>query len=401
MKLVLPRVVLGNRGDIASRWGIINGLHHVGIKDVSVFCDSSNNVPRIYYPLYRYGKLRNLIFTNEGRKVLKSSDTVLWAGGHDFQDDSSLLKIVYLWVIFRIFHVLRLRIWCFSQGAGPINTSVGTMIVRSILKMVDIFIARDSGSLRLLQDIYPQGKYMFAHDGIFMPGLENALLDSDFELSRDFQNIFSNKGQLVVGFNIRMWFHFNSSILPYQVSKNSYKRRSKELMKEVVDASCETISKIRRIHNAKVVLISAYQPGVVSWEDDIPWLKQIKWNFQKDSEVILLDTQFSMPNYFKMMSLFDLVIAMRLHSALTALRFGVPSINLSYTLKGHDILNDLGLDDYVVSIEDFLRSPSIVLKKAQKIINEYNRHQDKVNNAVARAIAVNELVLKNLFAEFK
>ena len=87
MKFVLPRVVLGNRGDITSRWGIIKGLVSLGLKDVSVFADSPGNVPDAPYSLYAYGKLHNLLLTREGRKALKDSDTVIWAGGHDLQDD--------------------------------------------------------------------------------------------------------------------------------------------------------------------------------------------------------------------------------------------------------------------------------------------------------------------------
>jgi len=397
LKFVLPRVVRGNRGDIASRWGIINGLFCLGLEDVSIFCDSPKNVPLTPYPLYSYGKLHNLVFTSEGRKALKASDTVLWVGGHDIQDDSSLMKITYLWVFFRIFRVMGLRVWCLFQGVGPINTSVGRLIARGVLKVIDLFVARDSGSLQLLQEIYPRGKYIYAHDGIFMPDFEKVLPKSKIELSSDFINIFSNKDNIVIGFNIRMWFHFNSSLLPYHLRKKAYKNRSKKSMKELIASSCEVISKLRKIYNTKIVLISAYQPGVVSWEDDIPWLKQIKNSFHEDSEVILLDSQMTMPDYYKMMSSFDLVIAMRLHSTLTALRFGVPGINLSYTLKGHNILANMGLGDHVVSIEDFLISPESVLEKTKNILNNYDYHQKKNNEAVAAAIQLNASVMKDIF----
>jgi polysaccharide pyruvyl transferase WcaK-like protein len=49
---------------------------------------------------------------------------------------------------------------------------------------------------------------------------------------------------------------------------------------------------------------------------------------------------------------------MRLHSALAAIRLGVPAVHLAYTLKGHDIFAALGLADYVVAVEQFLQTPS-------------------------------------------
>jgi polysaccharide pyruvyl transferase WcaK-like protein len=88
---------------------------------------------------------------------------------------------------------------------------------------------------------------------------------------------------------------------------------------------------------------------------------------------------------------------MRLHSTLTALRFGVPGINLSYTLKGHNILANMGLGDHVVSIEDFLISPESVLEKTKNILNNYDYHQKKNNEAVAAAIQLNASVMKDIF----
>jgi polysaccharide pyruvyl transferase WcaK-like protein len=388
--------VLGNQGDIASRWGIVNALHLLGLDNVSIFCDSPKNVPPTPYPLYSYGKLRNLLFTQEGRKAIKASDTVFWAGGLDLQDDSSLMKVIYLWVIFRVFHFMGLRIWCFLQGAGPLNSLLGRKFARGVLKSVDLFVARDSGSLKLLQEIYPRGNYMCAHDGIFLPGLENSMIESQFYTSNEFKNIFSNKSNPVIGFNIRMWFHFNSGLLPYQFNQKAYQRRSKEPMKKLVASSCDLISKLRETHHAKVVLLSGYQPGIVPWEDDAPWLAQIKNHFQDDADVILLDSPMTTQDYFKMMSSFDIVIAMRLHTVLVALRFGVPGINLSYTLKGSDILTDMDLEDYAIDIDDFLRSPDYILEKVKDIADNMSRSRDKIRKSVTAAIEKNEMILKHL-----
>lgn len=397
MKLVLPRVVLGNRGDIASRWGIINALYRLGLEEISIFCDSPENVPPTPYPNFSYGKLRNLLLTREGKDAIKSAEMVFWAGGLDLQDDSSLVKVIYLWVIFRVFRLMGLRIWCFLQGVGPLNTSLGRSFARGVLKVVDLFVARDSGSLKLLQEIYPQGNYLYAHDGIFMPGLENALTEPLLDKMKEFQSLFTNKNNLVVGFNIRLWFHFKYDLLPYQLNQKAYQRRSKESMKRLVDSSCELISKLRETYHVKVVLLSGYQPGAVPWEDDAPWLEQIKKHFPDDPDVVLVDDPLPMQDYFAMMSLFDIVIAMRLHSTLSAFRFGVPGINISYTHKGHNILADMDLEDYVISVDDFLQSPGIVLEKVKDIVNNREKNQERIQKAVSVAIEKNELILKDLF----
>jgi polysaccharide pyruvyl transferase WcaK-like protein len=393
-KLVLPRVILGNRGDIASRWGIINALHRSGLEDVSIFCDSLENIPPVPYPTFPYGKLRNLIFTREGSKAIKGANIVLWAAGLDMQDDSSLLKLIYLWMLFWIFRFLGLRIWCFLQGAGPIETRAGRKIARGVLKKVDRFVARDTGSLKLMGEIYPDGNYSCAYDGVFLRGLET---DPELVKSGKFRPVFANRPNLLIGFNVRMWFHFNSSLLPYEFNRQAYEKRARESMDELVETSGEAIAQLRERFDARVVLLSGYQPGVVPWEDDLPWLAQIKNECADDSEVVLIDAPMSMPAYFTLMSSLDLMIGMRLHTVLTAIRFGVPSINLSYTLKGSSILSDLGLGDCALGLVDFMRSPKALMEKVAGMVSDMAGNRERVASAAATAIEENERALRYLF----
>ena len=48
----------------------------------------------------------------------------------------------------------------------------------------------------------------------------------------------------------------------------------------------------------------------------------------------------------------DTIIGMRLHSCLLALMCGVPAISISYLPKCSDIMNDLGLSDFVIDVKD-------------------------------------------------
>jgi len=392
-KLVLPRVIVGNRGDIASRWGIINALHRLGLEDVSIFCDTPENLPPTPYQIFPYGKLRNLLLTREGWKAIKGADVALWAGGLDLQDDSSLSKLIYLWILFRVFRLLGLRIWCLLQGAGPLETRIGRKIARGVLRKVDRFVARDPGSTKLLDEIYPDGNISCAHDGIFLPGLE---IDPELVKSDKFQPVFANRPNLLIGFNIRLWFHFNSSLLPYEYNQQAYQKRAREPMHELVEASCGVIVQLRERFGARVVLLSGYQPGVVPWEDDLPWLAQIK-NKCPDSDVVLIDTPLSMPAYFALLSSLDLIIGMRLHTVLTAIRFGVPSINLSYTLKGSSILSDLGLGDFALGLVDFMHSPNVLIEKVAGMVSDMAGNRERVKTAVTAAIEENERILRDLF----
>ena len=154
--------------------------------------------------------------------------------------------------------------------------------------------------------------------------------------------------------------------------------QSQEKMDQLIHSMAELIGKIRKDYNARILLISAYQPDVVPWEDDLPWLDQLKKHFKEDGGVLLTDKPLSMPQYYALMSRLDVMIGMRLHSSLIALRMGVPSLNISYTLKGRDILEYMGLGKNVVDLNDFLNDPSTAYNRFCEVMANLDRERLEV-----------------------
>ncbi len=392
MKPILPRVIYGNLGDLASRWGVLRALHQLGVDDVTVFRNLEIDVPALPFRALDYRPLRNLRLDRAARDAFRRADTVLWAVGLDLQDDSSLVRMMVLWAAFRLYRALGLKIVCLFQGAGPVTTRAGRVVARSVLSQVDAFVARDPGTYALIEKLNPRTNRVLAHDAIFLPGFEE-------DVGRDGIPSLQTDGRPVIGINIRQWFHFASSILPYQFSREKYRQRSEARMQELIRSTTELIASLRARQRARVLLISAYQKDVLPWEDDLPWLERVKANFADDDEVQLVNMAVTMPEYYDLMSRLDLMIGMRLHSSLVALRFGVPSINLSYTLKGGDILRHLGLPDSVADLKGFIESPKDVLARAESMLADREAEAAKVRAAVAKAIEVNmdglKEVLKN------
>lgn len=398
MKFILPRTILGNRGDIASRWGVLRALHGLGIQDVTVYTRSLEDIPSsLFYRTVPYRPMRNLFPGERHWNRLREADIVLWTVGLDMQDDSSLTKLMYLWTTFRLYRQFGLRVWCLFQGAGPISTKLGRWLAKSVLREVDMFIARDPGTYNLISQISPDTKCILAHDAIFLPGFEDDLsLVNSSELNY-IDKIFSTDRRPVVGINIRQWFHFVSSILPYQFSQGAYKKRSREKMSHLIQASISLIKMLRTREDVKVVLVSAYQPDIVPWEDDLPWLIKLKTAFDDDENVFLMNEAISMPLYYILMSRLNLMIGMRLHSSLIAMRFGVPSLNLSYTLKGRDILRHLGLSEYVADLQAFMDNPEELFNRVISLLRNNHHERWKVEQSVGNAIDQNMDILKSMF----
>ena len=355
MKFIIPRVIFGNRGDLGSRWGVLAALKDLGLENVVVFRKYPEDVPNFGFTSLPYGKARNLVLPPGYWKYFKNSNVILWAVGLDLQDDSSLAKLFYLWVIFSLYRLAGMKIYCLFQGAGPLKTRPGRWLAARALSQVSLFIARDPGTYSLIGNISPGTKKILAHDAIFLPGFEQEVSGISVDEKQLVDDYIGDKsGGPVVGINIRQWFHLNSRILPYQMNQAAYVNQSQEKMDQLIHSMAELIGKIRKDYNARILLISAYQPDVVPWEDDLPWLEQLAKHFNEDDGVILTDKPLSMPQYYALMSRLDVMIGMRLHSSLIALRMGVPSLNISYTLKGRDILEYMGLGKNVVDLKDFL-----------------------------------------------
>ncbi len=393
MKVLLPRAIKGNRGDLASRWFMLEALRSYQHLEPIVFSYLPEDIPT-GIKRYPYGPLRNLLPTLKSWRDVWSAQKVCWAVGLDMQDDSSLVKLLYLWIVFTLYSLSGKEIWCCFQGAGPITTSVGRWLMKRILNRVKIFVARDPYSQHLVKTFATKTQVLLGHDAIFLPRQEG-YSTGNLENRSLLAELFSTE-RPVIGFNLRQWFHFSSSWLPYQFAQKRYRARSLPQMQVLVNKSIEVISTLRSKYNARVVLISAYQPSIEPWEDDLTWLAKVKVAFGTDEEVILLKEKLSMPLYFELMSRLTLTIGMRLHTTLLALRHGVPSLNLNYTLKGRAIVEYLGLSDYVIDLGDFLHSSEPVLQWVEKILPSREEQSKRINALVEVAITQNQALLDEL-----
>ncbi|HAF60932.1 MAG TPA: hypothetical protein DCK95_01240 [Anaerolineaceae bacterium] len=397
-KILLPRVIYGNRGDILSRWGLLNGLLSLGQRDIKVFAHLPGDLPNEFCnTFYPYGKYHNLLLSHDARKALHESDRILWGGGLDLTDESSKAKLLYLSVLFSRYRKLGKQIDCVFQGAGPIVTSTGKVLTRQILNKTNHFIARDEYTLNLLHTINPATKLTLAGDAIFMPGFEDQINEHDQPSA--IVPFVPPEGQLLVAINIRRWFHFSSDLIPFQLAKKRYENRGQQEMDRLVQIYVDLARKLRREYDARVLLVSAYNPGVFSWEDDMPWLQKIKTAFPLDDDVCLLDENLDMLDYLSLMSKVDMAISMRLHSSLTALRFGNPAVNISYSPKGVYVFNTLGLGDHAVEINTAMQQPDRIWQEVQLVLSNLSVEKQKVRIGVASLIEKNMDVLGSLFME--
>lgn len=400
MSWIVPRVIRGNRGDIASRYRILAELEAIGVPVSAVFATRASHVPpRMRNKLLPYGPLYNLWPRVAGIAALRASSVVVWTGGLDLQDDSSLLKLVHTWIAFASYRLSGLRILLAMQGAGPLTTRAGRWLAARVLGLVEIALVRDRQTYELLAGLMPKNRLRWAADGIFLGSLEpGATPDTCGETSVPAPvQIRDRAVDPVVGLNVRLWFHFVNSWVPYHLARDRYLARAEAPMSELISALVSLVRHLRERWQARVVLISMYEPGVEPWEDDQPWLDRIKDAFADDAEVRSVSEDLPIGDLTRLMGSFDLMIGTRLHSTLIALREGVPAVHISYTDKGSAIYADLGLKDWVVDIDAVLRSPAALITLADRVLADSSARQ-RVRAVVERTVRANNEQLRRAVA---
>lgn len=389
-------MIYGNRGDILSRWGLINGLFAIGENDVHVFAHRRNDLPeQVQNHFDPYGKFHNLFLSPSAKHAFNRADRILWGGGLDMTDESSMAKLMYLLVIFSHYRMLGKEIDCVFQGAGPLVTRTGKIISRQILHRVSKFIVRDEYAYSLLQELDPKVSYILARDAIFLPGFEQTL--ATHSVSPTVDQYCTSKQAPIIAINVRRWFHFSSDLIPFQLAKKRYESRGLDQMDDLLEIYKDLIKKMRRQFNARVLLVSAYNPGVYSWEDDLKWLKMMKSAFPTDEDVCVVDDPLEMMDYMALMARVDLAVSMRLHTSLTALRLGNPAVNISYAPKGVHAFRNLGLEQNAFDINSIMQDPSPVWGRIEAILKDGKEQKEKISIGVKESIKINLKALNSLF----
>ncbi len=247
--------------------------------------------------------------------ALENSDVLISGGGSLLQDVTSVKSLIYyLWVIFMALFYKK-KVIIFAQGIGPINNPIARFITKLLLKKASYISVRDEKSLYLLRGW----------------GLKTDLVaDPMWNLELEDR---TPSGR--IGVQLRGW-----------------KTLKDDFILSLARRVCEKYSD-------KEVYIYSFQDS-----QDYDVCKKFQsylslCNSEIKSVIIYQRTNKEMVESFKNL---DVLIAMRYHACLLALKYGIPTLPVSYDQKVEKLAKELEI-------------PYLNLKEASKIaerIDELN-----------------------------
>lgn len=306
----------------------------------------------MYIYLYAFANLNlnYLINKYDNFKTLSESDFIVVCGG-GFLGGKKLESLMHLFQMY-INTKFKKDVYVMGNSIEPMTNKLVKKYTNKVLKKMTHVYAREIITYEYLKTILPKSKFSLIPDMAFM--LEdnykkNSMID---ELKKEAKNVY--------GITVRKWNFPNS-------------KNPKEKMKIYIDSIIEFMDKEISKKNYFVFVPQV----IVGYADDTDVAKEIKAGLKNPDGFIIIEDDLS-PNEIKsLISNFNYFIGTRMHSNIFATSMKIPTLAIAYEKKTVGIMHTVGLDEYVIDIEniDFNileEKVKLLAKNSETIIKQLN-----------------------------
>ncbi|HZJ76618.1 MAG TPA: polysaccharide pyruvyl transferase CsaB, partial [Oscillospiraceae bacterium] len=238
--------------------------------------------------------------------AIRKSDLVISGGGSLLQDVTSSRSLLYYLTIIYLAKIFGKKTMFYGNGFGPITKFFNRKLAKYIVNKVDIITVRDYKSkeeirsLGIKKDIIVTADVTFSMD---LPAGE--VIEAIYKKEK------IDTTKQLVGISVRKWYGEN-------------------IYKEVIAKTCENLIE----KGYEVVFVPMQYPN------DIVISQEIVCLMNKKPKII--EDRYSPKEIAGIISKFDLLIGMRLHSLIFAAITAVPMVGLEYDPKILSFLNLVG-----------------------------------------------------------
>jgi len=303
-------------------------------------------------------------------RCLRDTNLFISGGGGLLQDSTGKgWSILYYLGLILVAKIVKVPVMIYAQGIGPINKKINKLLIKWILNKVNLITVRDNSSKELLENLEVVKPSIYVNpDPVFL--LKKKDINHTIDSYPYIQELINSDNRSLIGVSVREYESDGSD--------------SKRIFAQVADYLIEN-------YKAKIIFLP------FKFDEDVHISEKILSLMKNKAEVLKI--KLEPEELLSVLSRLSLVVGVRLHSIIFSSMVNIPFIAFNYDPKVKYFVEDLGLSELLLEINE-----DISLKNIQEKIEYVRDNNDKikdillkkVNNLEEKALANNELVYKFL-----
>lgn len=270
--------------------------------------------------------LKNATKKNKILKVLSESDIIVVCGG-GFLGGKKYDSLMHVFQIY-VNTLFKKPVIIMGTSVEPMNKGIIKRYTEKVLKKVDYIYAREEITYSYLGTFLEKTKYDMIPDFAFM-------LRDEPEENKKVKEL-KEKHESVLGITVRKW--------------NFPNKENKELaMQNYIDSIVQTIDFFYNEKNISFVFVPQV---IVKNRNDADVAKSIKDKLKNKDALEIIEDDLSPTEIKGLISNFDMFVGTRMHSNIFATSMKVPTVAIAYEKKTNGIMKMLGLEDYLIEIDN-------------------------------------------------
>jgi len=304
------------------------------------------------------------------KHCLQHTNLFISGGGGLLQDSTGKgWSILYYLGLILLARIAKVPVMIYAQGIGPINKKINKLLIKWILNKVDIITVRDNPSKKLLNNLGVSSPSIYVNsDPVFL--LKKKNINHIIDNHPYIQELIYSDDRPLIGISIRE--HKNNG------------SDSERIFAQAADYLIEN-------YKAKIIFLP------FKFDEDVQSSEKILSLMKNKADILKI--KLEPEELLSVLSRFSLVVGVRLHSIIFSSMANIPFIAFNYDPKVKHFVEDLGLSELLLDIDE-----DISLKNIQEKIEYVRENSDKikdillkkVNNLEEKALVNNELVFKFL-----
>jgi len=297
--------------------------------------------------------IKYLVKKYNSYKTLEESDFIVVCGG-GFLGGKKLDSFMHVFQMY-VNTKFNKNVYVMGTSIEPIKNKLVKKFTDDVLKKMTYIFAREVITYNYLETFIHKEKFTLIPDMAFM--LEDK--KNEFE---DITKLKENSN-LVYGITVRQW-NFPNSNKPI------------EMMDNYINSIIEFMN-IEIEKNNSFVFVPQV---IVEHGDDTLVAERIKQRLTKSEKFLIIRNDISPVEIKSLIGNFDYFIGTRMHSNIFATSMKIPTIAIAYEKKTNGIMHTVGLDDYIIEIDQITKD--CLIEKAKNQIKNNASIRENLNKEI-------------------